>query len=264
MAFEGTKSREAHICRAKGLEWRLRNTNASNRKARAFFEQAIACDPGYALAYSDLARAYYQRRGQGWTNSDSHSLDRALRTAHKAMALDPAVAPQALIVVALVETWRRRYERALAAVETGVAMAPAAAECHALLGYVRTWNGEPDTAAKHVRKAMRLDPDYPFLFDFFLGHAQFGARRYKAAARHLGEGVAGNGNYVPGRLFLAATYGHLGRAVEGRAEIAACRRINRNFSETWLERIVAYRKAADHRHLIRGLKKAGLGQREAR
>ena len=55
MAFEGTKSREAHIYRAKGLEWRLRNTNASNRKARAFFEQAIACDPGYALAYSDLA-----------------------------------------------------------------------------------------------------------------------------------------------------------------------------------------------------------------
>ena len=138
-------------------------------------------------------------------------------------------------------------------------MAPAAAECHALPGYVRTWNGEPGTAPKHVRKAMRLDPDCPFLFDFFLGHAQFGARRYKAAARHLGEGVAGNGNYVPGRLFLAATYGHLGRAIEGRAEIAACRRINRNFSATWLERIVAYRKAADHRHLIRGLKKAGLG-----
>ena len=139
-------------------------------------------------------------------------------------------------------------------------MAPAAAECHALLGFVRTWNGEPGTAPKHVRKAMRLDPDYPFLFDFFLGHAQ--VRRAPIQGRRPTPGaraVAGNGNYVPGRLFLAATYGHLGRAIEGRAEIAVCRRINRNFSATWLERIVAYRKAADHRDLIRGLKKAGLG-----
>ena len=259
MALAGTKNRKAHGYLVQGLEWRLRNTNASNRKARAYFHKAIACDPGYALAYSDLARAYYQRRGQGWTVSDSQSLGRALRTARKAMVLDPAVAPQALIVVALVETWRGRYERALAAVETGLAMAPEAAESHALLGYVRTWNGEPEAAARHVRKAMRLDPDPPFLFDFFLGHAHFGARRYPAAARHLAKGIAGNPNYLPGRLYRAATYGHLGRVAEGGAEIAACRRINRNFSPTWLERVVAYRRPADHRHLLRGLAKAGLG-----
>ena len=259
MTIEGSKRRKAHAHLVKGLEWRLRNTNASNRKARAYFHKAIACDPGYALAYSDLARAYYQRRGQGWTVSDSNSLGRALRTAHKAMALDAAVAPQALIVVALVETWRGRFERALTAVETGLAMAPDSAESHALLGYVRTWNGEPVAAAKHVRKAMRLDPDPPFLFDFFLGHAMFGARRYPAAARELGKGVAGNPNYMPGRLYLAATYGHLGRAAQGRAELAACRRINRSFSPTWLERIVAYRRPADRRHLLRGLAKAGLG-----
>ena len=258
MPIEATKRRKAHAYLVKGLEWRLRNTNAANRKARAFFHQAIACDPGYALAYSDLARAYYQRRGQGWTTSDSQSLERALRTAHKAMVLDPAVAPPALIVVALVETWRGRFERALAAVETGVAMAPDAAENHAVLGFVRTWNGEPEAAAKHIRKAMRLDPDHTFLFDFFLGHAHFGARRYPAAARYLGKGVAGNANYMPGRLYLAATYGHLGCAAEGRAELAACRTINRAFSPTWLERIVAYRRPADHRHLLGGLKKAGL------
>ncbi len=258
MPLEGTKRRKAHAHLVKGLEWRLRNTNASNRKARAFFHKAIACDPGYALAYSDLARAYYQRRGQGWTTSDTQSLDRALRTAHQAMALDAAVAPQALIVVALVETWRGRFERALAAVETGLAMAPDSAESHALLGFVRTWNGEPEAAARHVRQAMRLDPDYPFLFDFFLGHAQFGARRYAAAARHLAKGVAGNANYLPGRLFLGATYGQLGRAAQGAAELAACRRINHNFSPAWLERVVAYRRPADHRHLLRGLKKSGL------
>ena len=258
MALAETKNRKAHGYLVQGLEWRLRNTNASNRKARAYFHKAIACDPGYALAYSDLARAYYQRRGQGWTVSDSQSLGRALRTAHKAMALDPAVAPQALIVVALVEVWWGRYERALAAVETGLAMAPEAAESHALLGYVRTWNGEPEAAARNVRKAMRLDPDHPFLFDFFLGHAQFGARRYRAAALHLAKGIAGNANYLPGRLYLAATYGHLGRTTKGGAELAACRRINRNFSANWLERVVAYRRPADHRHLLRGLKKAGL------
>lgn len=258
MALVGTKSREAHRYLIQGLEWRLRNTKASNSKARAFFERAIACDPGYALAYSDLARAHYQRRGQGWATSDSSSLDRAVRTAHKAMALDACVAPHALIAVALVETWWRRYERALAAVETGLAMAPESAENHALLGYVRTWNGEPEAAAKHVRAAMRLDPDYPFLFDFFLGHAQFGAHRYKASARHLAKGVAGNPNYLPGRLFLAATYGHLRRLAQSRAELAACHRINRAFSPAWLERVVAYRRPADHRHLLGGLAKAGL------
>ncbi len=183
----------------------------------------------------------------------------ALHTANRAIALDPAVAPQALLTVALVETWRGRYERALAAVETGVAMAPEAAENHAVLGFVRAWYGEPEAAARHVRKAIRLDPDPPFLFDFFLGHAQFGARRYAAAARHLRKGVTGNPNYLPGRLFLAATYGHLGRAAEGRAELAACRRINRAFSPTWLERVVVYRRPTDHRHLLRGLAKAGLG-----
>ena len=52
MALAGTKNRKAHGYLVQGLEWRLRNTNASNRKARAYFHKAIACDPGYALAYS--------------------------------------------------------------------------------------------------------------------------------------------------------------------------------------------------------------------
>ena len=59
-------------------------------------------------------------------------------------------------------------------------------------------------------------------------------------------------------MLLAASYGHLGRTAEARAEWAEVFRANSNF---WLEhrrKVLPYRNSSDFEFVVEGLRKAGL------
>ena len=60
---------------------------------------------------------------------------------------------------------------------------------------------------------MRLDPNYPPEYLHWLGVAQFGMEQFEEAATTLDEAVR-RGTNTETPLWLAATYGHLGRVQE--------------------------------------------------
>ncbi len=79
--------------------------------------------------------------------------------------------------------------------------------------------GSPAEGADSIKKAMRLDPHYPPGYLITLGHAQFHMERFDEAAAPLEQATMRNPDLAIQYLFLAATYGHLGREQEAKSAI---------------------------------------------
>jgi tetratricopeptide (TPR) repeat protein len=93
---QGTQNPEAYELYLKGrYSWNKR-TGSDLNNAILYFNQAIAKDPGYGLAYAGLADAYCVLPSFG--GSPSESLPKSNAAARKALELDPTLArPHAVL-----------------------------------------------------------------------------------------------------------------------------------------------------------------------
>ncbi len=88
---QGTQNPEAYAFYMKGrYAWNSR-TYDELQKAISYFNQAIAKDPGYALAYSGLADAYSVLPNYG--GNQNEDFPKSNGAARKALELDPSLAP---------------------------------------------------------------------------------------------------------------------------------------------------------------------------
>ena len=60
-------------------------------------------------------------------------------------------------------------------------------------------------AIGHIKRAMRLNPQYPFFYLWTLGHAYYLTERNTEAIATFKQLVARNPNFVPAHAFLAAS-----------------------------------------------------------
>jgi tetratricopeptide (TPR) repeat protein len=105
---------------------------------------------------------------------------------------------------------------------------------------------------------MRLDPHYPSMYLFWLGHAFHSLERYDEAAVAYRRVISRSPDFLYAQLFLAAVYAQLGRMEEAKAEAAEVLRIN---PRLWTQRraeLLPYKDAAALARLVEGLRKAGL------
>jgi tetratricopeptide (TPR) repeat protein len=123
---------------------------------------------------------------------------------------------------------------------------------------VLNFSGRPDEAIGFVKKAMRLDPNYPPWMVFHLAEGYSLLRRYDEAIAALQDALRRNPDFAPARRWLAVVYAELGREKEARAEVVAILRISPEASlARWRERM-PYKNQVDLERFIAGLRKAGL------
>ena len=180
--------------------------------AIGYYEQAIAMDPGYALAYAGLADTYLAvEKNIGTAPMLSPDLLAEAKTAAAtALELDPMLSEahgSMGSILAREYAWQdaeRHFRRA-------IELDPNNALAHLGLGFeVLLMQGRVDEAIEEARWAVRLDPLSAHTNTEY-GRALFWARRYDAAVDQLRIAVA----LDPGR---ARPYGVLARALfaEGR------------------------------------------------
>jgi TolB-like protein len=87
---QGTQNPEAYELYLKGLYYWNKRTHVDVETAISYFNQAIAKDPGYALAYSGLADAYGVLPSYGGAPSENYSKSNA--AARRALELDATLA----------------------------------------------------------------------------------------------------------------------------------------------------------------------------
>lgn len=109
-----------------------------------------------------------------------------------------------------------------------------------------------------IAASRRLDPFHQPSLLGFLGHAHYVLKRYDEALPSLREFVSRSPNHRGAHLWLAATYGQLGKIEQARSQVAEVLRIEPGCSTSRIRRLVVYRNAGDADHLLDGLRKAGL------
>ncbi|MGB0117294.1 MAG: protein kinase [Terriglobales bacterium] len=96
VAQQGTQNPEAYELYLKGRYYWNKRTGADLQTAISYFNQAIAKDPGYALAYSGLAEAWGVLEAYG--GNPSEDFPKSSAAARKALELDPTLSrPHAIL-----------------------------------------------------------------------------------------------------------------------------------------------------------------------
>jgi serine/threonine-protein kinase len=155
-----------------------------------YFEQAIAADPNYALAYSGLSDAYALQVDYRRVPVDE-GLTRAREYAQKALALDNTLAEAhtSLGWVLFIYDWD--WEAGMAAFRRAVELNPAYATGHQWYSFTLASHGQIDQALIEGHTALELDPGSVSIRRS-LGWLYYYARRYETALEHLRRAIAMN------------------------------------------------------------------------
>jgi len=163
MAQRSTQNPEAYQLYLQGRFYWNRRTTGGVNKAIDYFQQAIAKDPNYALAYSGLAGSYFSMARNSAALSPKEAGAKARRAAEKALELDPSLgeAHASMGLVLLMFEWdfsgaERQFQRA-------IDLNPSYPEAHQWYAELLWATGRYEEAVKEIRKALELEPFTPIL-----------------------------------------------------------------------------------------------------
>jgi serine/threonine-protein kinase len=150
------KTAEAHNAYLEGHYYFQRRNLEDYRKAVGHYDEAIRLDPDYALAYAERAEAWTligDLTGEGKT-----AWPKARTDAEKAVAIAPALAEAhaALGWVRFFTEWR--FAEGLSELKRARELSPANPTANDLLARVIVYLGRLDEAEKQGRQAVELDP----------------------------------------------------------------------------------------------------------
>jgi TolB-like protein/Flp pilus assembly protein TadD len=226
---KGTTNLKAYERLVQGLAIYRRWNSDANLQGRRLFEEALALDPGYALAAALLADTYQREISLGPEKDKKKLWKQAMELAAKAVALDKTL-PNGHALQAYLLLFARKYDEAIAKAELAASLAPGSAEMAGFLGFILHYVGRTDEAVKLVDKALRLDP-FPTSFMMLLaGLTYSNAGYYERAIEVCQEAVAMEVDFIHGYTVLAGAFAALGRDDEARAAAAEVLRINPDFS----------------------------------
>ncbi len=208
MSKKPTEDPEAYEFYLKGRFFWNKRTGIDLRKAIEYFNQAVARDPNYALAYVGLSDSYLLLPNYGSTSSQE-ALPPARAAAKKALALDDSLA-EAHASLGLLATIELDLERARSELERAVQLKPNYATAHHWLALADMTLARFDPAIGEGKRAIELDPlsviinaDFSWLY--------LCARRYDE-----GEAQARKTLEIDPHFFLAHYYLGIALQLKGR------------------------------------------------
>ena len=146
------------VLRARYLS--VRTTDADTQAAITLLERAVALDPGFALAYADLAAAYVTRLTFVTPEETGDLEQKAFAAAEKALVLDPGLAEAYLARGDLLWTHSHRFahERAAQEFRRAVDLNPNSDQAHRRLARVYVHVGFFEDALEQAAIALAINP----------------------------------------------------------------------------------------------------------
>jgi TolB-like protein/DNA-binding SARP family transcriptional activator len=154
-----TTNPEAYDLYLRGRIRIRHETRADDSAAISYFEQAVAIDSRFALAYAHLARAYGLRASQ-LAREDTTALVKAYVAVDKALELSPELADAHWARAFLLwgTTGQFRHEEAIREDRRAVALNPNLGDAHHHLGMIYLHIGLLEQAINEFRVALSLNP----------------------------------------------------------------------------------------------------------
>jgi TolB-like protein/Flp pilus assembly protein TadD len=248
-----TASLVAYDCLLRGLAHFRGYAEDDNQKAHDLFTRAVELDPNYALARAYVAQTHIALNGRA--SAPPEVLDRAFELASSALELDPQEG-HAHRVIGQIWLFRRDYDTAERHYRLAVKLNPNDPDRKMALGYLLTMRGRFDEALDLMDEAFRLNPFQPLWYGTQRALLLYSLKRYVEAVQEL-KRITTPGYWA--RTRLAACYGQLGRTSEAQAQVSTILHEKPDFSiADFLRYDALLERAEDREHLRQGLIKAGL------
>jgi serine/threonine protein kinase/tetratricopeptide (TPR) repeat protein len=190
-----TNSNEAYQLYLKGRYYFGKRTKDGIERSIDSYQQAIALDPNFALAYARIAEAYNQVPSYPY-GSPKEAISKAKEAAHQALQIDPtlAEAQTALAKSLVVYDWnwaeaerefkraleldpnsaaahfrygqlylapRGQFDEAIAEIKRGLDAEPLDINMGSTLSWVYGVSGQNDKALEQAKKVYELEPSHP-------------------------------------------------------------------------------------------------------
>ena len=211
IAARPTENTEAYQLYLRGRFFWNKRTGQNLNKAADYFNQAIAADPSYALAYVGLADSYVLMPLYG-AGTPRDSNQKAKAAAEKALQIDDRLA-EAHTSLAEIFCFDLDLLRAILEFERAIELNPNYPTAHQWYGSsALTSLGRFDQAIAEVKRAIALDP-LSLVINSDLGNSYYRARRYDEAIKQLRKTIDLDPDFY---------YAHwnLGSALKAKGDVA--------------------------------------------
>ena len=184
IAARPTENTEAHQLYLKGRFFWNKRTGNDLKKSIDYFEQAIAADPNYALAYAGVADGYVWLPGYtAGTPRDCYP--KATAAAKKALELDDTLAEARTSLALAIWLYDFDFSQAIREFQRAIELNPNYAIAHQQYGNnTLSALGRFDDAIVEGKRAVELDP-LSLVINTDLGSDYYYARRYDEAIAQL-------------------------------------------------------------------------------
>src|SRR5688572_13401032 len=199
-----SRDAEAYQLYLKGRFFWNKRTQDGIEKSIEFFNQAIARDQKYAMAYSALAESYVLQSLWGNTSS-RESNAKAREAAEKAMVLDVTLAAPHVALALIKEQYDWDWIGAEREFQQALKLNPNYATAHQWYGEFLVFMGRTEESVKALRRAKELDPLSPII-NTQVGYPYYCARQYDAAIVEFKNALELEPNFAPALNYLARSY----------------------------------------------------------
>jgi tetratricopeptide (TPR) repeat protein len=236
----GTEDLEAYTWYLQGRYFRNQWNEASMRQAIGYFEQAIARDPKFALAYAGLADAYLLLPFLSVTTRPLEVFPKALAVVDQALQHGEAIA-QVHTTMASAKLWYAwDWGGAEAAFKHALALSPNDAATHRRYAWFLIAQGRPADAIAAMHRAQELNPLSPGIARN-VGQVFYWARQYDQALAHFQKALAMDPDVR--MAYSGLVYTSLQQGLTAEA-LAACQQmVDRWGRDPWTLRDLGYAAA---------------------
>jgi serine/threonine protein kinase/tetratricopeptide (TPR) repeat protein len=204
----GTNDPEAYQLYLKGRYYWEKRTPEALDKSKDYFNQAIAKDSNYGLAYVGLAD-YYNVVADYSPVPQSEAAPKAQAAAEKALAIDSSLA-EAHAALAAAHWGLLEYADAETEFKRVLELNPKYAHAHHWYGLFLSWEARHAEAIPHLRRAVELDP-LNLQYNTNLGQVLGNARQYDESVEQLKRTLEMDPNYSQAHRQLGNEYQNMGK-----------------------------------------------------
>ena len=218
-----TENAEAYRLYLLGRFALAKQTRDGCDQATRHFQQAIALDPSYALAYAGLADTFYGLSSLHLP--PDQAMPKARGAAEKALELDDSLAEAhaALGLIKFYYEWD--WQGAEKAFKRAIELNPGYADAQHRYGWLLGFSGRLTESIAAIQRASELDP-LSLEITSDLGLSFFFARNYAAALPHFQKALDGDPNSVWSHFFVGWAYEQMGNFEKAFAAYGRARQID--------------------------------------
>ena len=222
LAKSYTTNAEAYKLYLQGRFYWNKREEKDFRKAVEFYNQAIALDPNYALAYAGQADSYALLSTFGFM-PPTEGVPKAREFARQAVSLDGGLAEPHTTLGYLSLTYDYDFAASEREFRRSIELNPNYATAHQWFGEMLLNAGRFDEASIEYRRALELEPlSLPINWDF--GRFLYMSRRYDESLAQHKKTIELDPGFARAHRTLAEVYrvkGDYANAVEERAKVLA-------------------------------------------